>query len=161
GLATLLFGASGAFGQLQDALNTIWEVKPKPGQGIKGMVRLRALSFSMVLVIAFMLLVSLILSAGLAALGKFLGNALPIPGAVMQVANFLVGFFVISLLFALIFKVLPDIQIAWKDVWVGAMVTAFLFSVGRFLIGMYLGRSSVTSSYGAAGSLVVILLWVY
>src|SRR5690606_29017045 len=101
GLATLLFGASGAFGQLQDALNTIWEVKPKPGQGIKGMVRLRALSFSMVLVIAFMLLVSLILSAALAALGRFLGNALPIPEAVMQVANFLVGFFVISLLFAL------------------------------------------------------------
>lgn len=161
GLATLLFGASGAFGQLQDALNTIWEVKPKPGQGIKGIVRLRAVSFSMVLVIAFMLLVSLVLSAALAALGKFLGNSLPIPSVILQTANFMLGFGVISLLFALIFKVLPDIRIAWKDVWVGAMVTSLLFSIGRFLIGLYLGRSSVTSSYGAAGSLVVILLWIY
>jgi membrane protein len=161
GLATLLFGASGAFGQLQDALNTIWEVKPKPGQGIKGIVRLRALSFSMVLVIAFMLLVSLVLSAALAALGKFLGDALPIPAAVMQTANTILGFGIISLLFALIFKVLPDIRIAWRDVWIGAMFTALLFSIGRLLIGLYLGRSSVTSSYGAAGSLVVILLWVY
>src|SRR5690606_5334067 len=154
-------GASGAFAQLQDSLNTIWEVKPKEGRGIKGMLRDRFLSFSMVLVIGFLLLVSLAISAVLSGIGKFLADLLPMPGAVMQALNFGISFAVTSLLFALIFKVLPDAEIRWRDVWVGAAVTALLFSVGRFLIGLYLGRSSVGSPYGAAGSLVVLLLWVY
>src|SRR5690606_24858157 len=149
GFATLLLGASGAFAQLQDSLNTIWEVKPKEGRGIKGMLRDRFLSFSMVLVIGFLLLVSLAISAVLSGIGKFLADLLPMPGVVMQALNFGISFAVTSLLFALIFKVLPDAEIRWRDVWVGAAVTALLFSVGRFLIGLYLGRSSVGSPYGA------------
>lgn len=161
GLATLLLGASGVFGQLQDSLNTIWEVKPKAGRGLKGMLRDRFLSFSMVLVIGFLLLVTLVISAVLAGVGKFLSDSLPIPSSVMQSVNFAISFAVTTLLFALIFKVLPDAYVRWRDVWVGAAVTALLFSLGRFLIGLYLGRSSVSSPYGAAGSLVILLLWVY
>jgi membrane protein len=161
GVVTLLIGASGAFGQLQDSLNTIWEVKPKAGRGVKGILRDRFLSFSLVLVIGFLLLVSLVLSAVLAGVGKYLSDALPMPSFVLQAVNFAISFAVTTLLFALIFKVLPDAYIRWRDVWVGAAVTALLFSIGRFLIGLYLGRSSVGSAYGAAGSLVVLLLWVY
>lgn len=161
GLATLLLGASGAIGQLQDALNTIWEVKPKPGQGIRGFVRTRLLSFSMVLVIAFMLLVSLVLSAALAGAGHYLERILPIPAAALHAINFAVAFGVTSLLFGLIYKVLPDVKIAWKDVWIGGVVTALLFTVGKLLIGLYLGRGSVSSAFGAAGSLVIILIWIY
>jgi membrane protein len=161
GLCTLLLGASGAFGQLQDALNTIWEVKPKPGQGIRGVLRARLLSFSLVLVIGFMLMVSLVMTAGLAAMGKYLAGLLPMSGALMQAVNFAISLAVTSLLFALIYKVLPDVRIRWHDVWIGAVFTALLFSLGRFLIGLYLGRSSVGSAYGAAGSLVIVLLWIY
>jgi membrane protein len=161
GIGTLLLGASGAFAQLQDALNTIWEVKPKPGRGIRGMLRDRFLSFSLVLAIGFLLLVSLILSAALAAVGKYLAGVLPLSSALMQGLNFALSFAATTFLFALIFKVLPDVRIRWRDVWIGAAVTALLFSIGRFLIGLYLGRSSVSSAYGAAGSLVVVLVWVY
>jgi membrane protein len=161
GIVTLLLGASGAIGQLQDALNTIWEVEPKPGQGIKGFLRTRVLSFSMVLVIAFMLLVSLVVSAALSGLGGYLERLLPIPAIALQAINLGVAFLVTALLFSLIYKVLPDVKIRWKDVWIGGIVTALLFSVGRYLIGMYLGRGSVTSAYGAAGSFVVILIWIY
>jgi membrane protein len=161
GVVTLLLGASGAIGQLQDALNTIWEVKPKPGQGIRGFIRTRLLSFSMVLVIAFMLLVSLVMSAALAGFGHYLERILPIPPAALQALNVAVSFAVVTLLFCLIFKVLPDVKIAWRDVWIGGMVTALLFTLGKFLIGLYLGRGSATSVFGAAGSLVVILIWVY
>jgi membrane protein len=161
GVATLLIGASGAFGQLQDSLNTIWEVKPKKGRGVKGVLRDRFLSFSMVLVIGFMLLVSLLLSALLSGVGKYLSDRLPLSSFFLQAMNFGISLAVTTLLFALIFKVLPDAYIRWRDVWVGSLVTALLFSLGRFLIGLYLGRSSVSSAYGAAGSLVVVLLWVY
>lgn len=161
GIATLLLGASGAFGQLQDALNTIWQVQPKPGLGIKGFLRTRFLSFSMVLVIGFLLLVTLVISAVLSALGHYLEGILPIPPAVMQLLNFTISFGVTALLFTLIYKVLPDVTVRWRDVWIGGVVTAFLFSVGRYLIGLYLGRGSVSSAYGAAGSLVLILLWIY
>jgi membrane protein len=125
------------------------------------MLRDRFLSFSLVLAIGFLLLVSLILSAALAAVGKYLSGVLPVPSALMQGLNFALSFAVTTLLFALIFKVLPDVRIRWRDVWIGAAVTALLFSVGRFLIGLYLGRSSVSSAYGAAGSLVVVLIWIY
>lgn len=161
GGVTLLIGASGAFGQLQDSLNTIWEVKPKKGRGVKGMVRDRFLSFSMVLFIGFLLLVSLLLTAVLAGIGKYLSDLLPMSAAVLQAMNFGVSLTVTAILFALIFKVLPDAIVRWRDVWVGALVTALLFSLGRFLIGLYLGRASIGSAYGAAGSLVVLLLWVY
>ena len=160
-IATLLFGASGVFGALQDALNTIWEVTPKPGRGMLGMLRDRFVSFTMLLGVGFLLLVALVLSAGLAALGKFLGGLLPIPEAVLQAVNFVISFGVITLLFALIYKILPDAEIRWSDVWTGAAVTALLFTIGKFVLGLYLGKSSAGSAYGAAGSLIVVLLWVY
>jgi len=161
-IVTLLFGASGVFGQLQDALNTIWQVKPKPGRGILGILRDRFLSMTMVLGTGFLLLVSLVVTAAIAALGKFLTpTALPGGTYLWQGVNLLVSLGLITLLFAMIFKVLPDVKIEWRDVWIGAVITAVLFTVGKFLLGYYLGRGSVTSAYGAAGSLVVLLIWVY
>lgn len=161
GVVTLVFGASGVFGQLQDALNTIWGVKPKPGQGVRSFLQTRFLSFAMVLVIGFLLLVSLVLSAALAAISTFFNHLLPDVAIVGQLVNFVISFGFITLLFAAIYKFLPDVNVAWKDLWVGAATTALLFNVGKFLIGLYLGSSSATSTYGAAGSLVVILLWVF
>lgn len=161
GMVTLLFGASGVFGQLQDALNAIWKVEPKPGRGIVGMIRDRFLSLSMVLGTCFLLLVSLVLTATLSAATTSLGSLLPGGVNLWQPVNLLVSFVVIALLFAMIFRFLPDARIAWRDVWIGALITATLFSVGKFLLGVYLGRAGVASSFGAAGSLVVILLWVY
>jgi membrane protein len=161
GIATLLFGASGVFGQLQDALNTIWEVKPKPGQGIRSFLQSRFLSFAMVLVIGFLLLVSLVLSAGLAAVGHFFSQMMPDFLILGQVINFLISFGVVTLLFAAIYKFLPDVHAPWKDLWVGSIVTALLFNIGKFLIGLYLGNSSMGSTYGAAGSLVVLLVWIF
>ncbi len=159
-VVVLLFGASGLFAQLQDALNTIWDVQPKPGRGLWGIVRDRFLSFTMVLGVGFLLLVSLILSAILAAVVNYLGNLLPAIGFLLQFANFVLSFIVTTVLFALIYKVLPDVKIAWSDVWIGAIITSLLFSFGRFLLGMYLGNSSFGSTYGAAGSVVIILAWV-
>ena len=160
-VGTLLFGALGAFGQLQDALNTIWEVKPKPGRGIVGVLMSRLLSFGMILVIGFLLVASLAVSAALAGIGTLVGNIIPGPEIVMEIINFIISFVVISGLFALMFKYLPDAKIAWRDVMVGAVATALLFTIGKTLIGLYLGNASVTSTYGAAGSLVVLLLWMY
>src|SRR5262249_43541607 len=152
----LLFGASGVFAELQDALNTIWEVQAKPGRPVLTILRERFLSFAMVLGTCFLLLVSLVVSAALAALTNALG--LGHGGVVGQVLTFLISFGVITLLFAMIFKVLPDVKIAWGDVWVGALATAFLFTLGKLLIGLYLGHASVGSAYGAAGSLVVFVV---
>ena len=161
GVVTLLFGATGVFGQLQDALNTIWEVQPKPNRGIMGMIKDRFLSFTMILGLSFLLMVSLVVSAGLSALGTFLGNVLPLGEWFWQIINQLISIAVITVMFALIFQILPDVDIAWKDVWVGALVTSILFNIGKFALGYYLGNSAVTSGYGAAGALIVILLWVY
>jgi len=161
GIVTALFGAAGLFGQLQDALNTIWEVAPKPGLGFMAMLKNRFLSFTMVLGTGFLLLVSFVLSAALAAMGEFMGNYLPVPEAVLHVINFIVSFGVITLLFAMIYKVLPDVEIGWHDVWMGAAMTSLLFTIGKFALGLYLGKSGATSAYGAAGSLVLILLWIY
>ena len=161
GIVILLFGASGVFGQLQDALNTIWEVAPKPGQGIATFLRSRFLSFGMVLVIAFLLLVSLILSAVIVGISSYMTTVMPGLGVVMEGINFIVSFGVITLLFGLIYRVLPDVEIAWGDVWIGAAFTAFLFTIGRTLIGLYLGNAAVGSAYGAAGSLVVLLIWIF
>lgn len=161
GVAGLLLGASGVFGQLQDALNTIWEVQPKPGRGAWGFIRDRFLSFTMVLGIGFLLLVSMVLSTVLAAFAGTLNRVLPIPEAAIHLLNFVVSFGVITLLFALIFKYLPDVKIQWRDVWIGAAGTALLFTIGKFLLSLYLGRQSTASAYGAAGSIVVLLLWFY
>lgn len=161
GIITLLFGASGVFGQLQDSLNTIWEVQPKPGRGIWGFVKDRFLSFTLVLGTGFLLLVSLILSSMLAIVGDYLAQNLPGGDLLWQIINFVVSFAVITLLFAMIYKIIPDVDIAWGDVWIGSAVTALLFTIGRFVLNIYLSNSSTTSVYGAAGSLVVILLWVY
>lgn len=161
GVVTLLFGASGVFGQLQDALNTIWEVKARPGAGIWNFVRHRFLSFGMVLVIGFLLLVSMVLSTVLSGMAGRLGGFISMSETLAQVVNFGTSFLIITLLFALIFKVLPDAKIRWSDIWAGAIFTALLFTLGKFLLGLYLGRQSTASAYGAAGAVVLILLWVY
>lgn len=161
GVVTLLFGATGLFGQLQDALNTIWEVTPKPGRGVLGIIKDRFFSFTMVLGIGFLLMVSLVVSAALATVNEYVSGLFDNLAFLGQVINFIVSFGVITLLFATIYKILPDVEIAWRDVWIGAAVTALLFTIGKFLIGLYIGHSAVASSYGAAGALVVILLWVY
>jgi membrane protein len=165
GTATLLFGALGAFGELQNSLNTIWEVKPKPPtdllDGIKRLVLKRLVSFAMVLVIGFLLLASLVISAALSALGEYIGNRWPMADLWLGLINFTISFLVVTCLFAMIFKFLPEIQIAWKDVWLGAAVTAVLFSLGKFLIGLYLGRSHIGNIFGAAGSLAILLIWIY
>ena len=160
-VVTLLFGASGVFGQLQTALNAIWEVKPKSDRGIWGFVRDRFLSFTMVMGMAFLLLVSLVITASIASLGSFLGNPPDSLKWIAQAVNLMVSFCVITLLFAMMFKLLPDVKMAWRDVWLGAILTAALFTIGKFAIGLYLGRSSMASSYGVAGSFVVLLVWVY
>jgi membrane protein len=161
GLATTLFGATGVFVQLQNALNRIWDVEPKPGGGIWGFVKNRLLSFGMLLGIGFLLLVSLVLSAAMGSIDRWaesLGGA----GQVLaRILAFGVSFAVVTLLFAMIYKFLPDVKIAWRDVAIGAAVTALLFTIGKFLIGLYLAKSSVASGYGAAGSLVILLLWTY
>lgn len=161
GLATTFFAATGAFTELQDALDTIWEVRPKPGLGIWAMVKARFLSFALVLVIGFLLIVSLIASTGLAALSETALWFVTDQVRMLQIGNFIVSMVVITLLFALIYRVLPDAEVAWSDVWVGAVTTAFLFAVGKSLFGLYLGHSSISSSYGAAGSLVIVVLWTY
>ena len=161
GIATLLFGASGVFVQLQDSMNIIWKAKPPTTNGIVEFLRVRLVSFSMVLGIGFLLLVSLVLSAFLAAVSDYLGMFIPGGAAVGQALNATVSLVVVTALFAMIYKLLPDTPVAWKDVWVGALLTSFLFTVGKFAIGFYLGKASVASSYGAAGSVVILLLWVY
>ena len=164
GIAGLLFGATGAFGQLQKALNRAWNVEPDPHQGgIKNFLSKRVFSFGMILVVAFFLLVSLVVSAALSGLGDRLGNFLPagLSGAVLQVLNLVISLAVVTLLFGALFKVMPDAKISWRSVWVGAGVTAVLFVLGKFLIGFYLGQSNPGQAYGAAGSLAVVLLWVY
>lgn len=161
GTVMLLLGASGVFLELKSALNTIWEVKLKPGRGILSMVKERALLFAMVLGIGFLLIVSLVVSAGLAAMTAFFDQYLPLPGFVIQLIDFGASLGILGALFALMFKVIPDTKIAWRDVWLGGFVTALLFTIGKFAIGFYLGQSAPASSYGAAGALVVILLWAY
>ncbi len=161
GIALALFGASGVFGQLQDALNTIWGVKAKPGRGIWGFLRNRFLSFAMVGGICFLLLVSLAIEALLKGFSHYIQSLLP-GGMVIALAVYLVfDFTVVVLLFAMIFKFLPDVKIQWRDVWIGAVITAILFGIGKWLLGFYLGSGAAGSAYGAASSLITLLLWVY
>lgn len=165
GIFTLLFGALGVFNELQNSLNTIWrgrEEKPKDFlESIKNLLIDRFLSFSMILGIGFMLLVSLVVSAGISILGELTANILPFHEFILQTINFLISMGIITVLFAMIFKFLPDEKVLWKNVWLGAFVTAVLFSLGKTLIGLYLGGSAIASSFGAAGSLILLLVWIY
>ena len=161
GLVTLLIGATGVFVELRDALNTIWEVESKGPGGIRGLIAARFLSFTMLLGVGFLLLVSLAISAGLAAAGRLLGGMAPTLSFLGEVVNFLVSLVVITVLFAVIYKYLPDLKIPWSDVWIGAAVTALLFDLGKSLIGLYLGSSKIASTYGAASSLAIVLIWIY
>jgi membrane protein len=158
---TLFIGATGMFGQLQDAMNTIWEVTPPPRRIWIDVLRSRLLSFSLVLVIGSLLLASVFLSAFLAAASRYFQHMYPVTGAMWPFVDFGVSFAITTMLFAAIFKILPDVSIAWRDVWLGAAVTAVLFAIGKIAIGLYLGRSSFASAYGAAGSFLVVLAWVY
>ena len=161
GIILALFGASGVFGQLQDALNTIWGVKAKPGRGIRGFLRARFLSFAMVAGICFLLLVSLAVEATLRVFSQYMQAVLPGGIAVALTVYLVFDFAVVVLLFAMIFKFLPDVKIQWRDVWIGAVVTAMLFGLGKWLLGLYLGSGAAGSAYGAASSLITLLLWVY
>jgi membrane protein len=161
GIALALFGASGVFGQLQDALNTIWGVKAKPGRGIWGFLRNRFLSFAMVGGVLFLLLVSLALEGLLKAVSQSVQSALPGGIGVAMAAYLIFDFAVVVLLFAMIFKFLPDVKIQWRDVWIGAVMTAIFFGIGKWLLGLYLGSGAASSAYGAASSLITLLLWVY
>jgi membrane protein len=160
-VVVLIFGATGVFGELQDSLNTIWEVKPKPGRGWRGIVQDRLLSFGMVLAVAFLLVVSLVASAAISGLGALVGGWIGAFEPLWHLVDVVVSIAVLSVLFGAMFKWLPDVQIAWRDVWVGAAATSILFTVGKLVLGLYIARSSTASVFGAAGSLVVLLLWVY
>jgi membrane protein len=159
GVGTLVFAAVGVVVQLKDALNTVWEVETPPGSGIWRFVRTYIWSLAGVLSVGFLLLISLLLTAGLSAAGKYIAPYLP--EAMLQIAGFLSSFALIALLFAMMFKWLPDTPIAWRDVWLGAILTAALFEVGKFLIGLYIGKQGLESTYGAAASIVIVLIWVY
>jgi membrane protein len=161
GIVTLIVGASGAFVQLQASLNRVWEVAPKPGAAFTTLLRKRLLSFAVILGIGFLLVVSLVLSAALTALGDYVERHFAVSARLLHVANILVSFTLITLLFGLIYRLLPDVRLEWRDVGFGAVITSTLFAVGKELIGLYLGRTGVASAYGAAGSLVMVLLWVY
>ena len=161
GIVTFALGATAVFVQLQTSLNVIWEVKPRPGHVLTTLLKKRLLSFALVLAIGFVLLVSLALSAALNGLHEYVEGRVAISAGLLEGLNVLVSFGTFTLLFAMIFRILPDVDIPWRDVWLGAVVTSALFSVGKFLIGLYLGGTTVTSAFGAAGSLVLILLWVY
>jgi membrane protein len=161
GVVLALFGASGVFGQLQDALNTVWGVKAKPGAGIWGFLRSRFLSFAMVGGVCFLLLVSLTLESLLKGFSHYVQSVLPGGIVIALAAYWIFDLAVVILLFAIIFKFLPDAEIRWRDVWIGAAITAIFFAIGKWALGLYLGSGSAASAYGAASSLITLLLWVY
>jgi len=161
GLVVLLFGAAGLFGQLQAALNAIWNVPPREGLGVGFFVKSHFLSFTMVLGTGFLLLVSMVISIVLNAIGTRVGQIADIPSPVWAAVGGVISFVLITFLFAAIFKLLPDAVIRWRDVWTGAIFTSGLFAVGKSVIGWYLGREAMTSSYGSAGALIVVLMWLY
>jgi membrane protein len=161
GVGLLVFGATSVFAELQADLDRIWKVPLREATGIWTLLRDRLLSFGMVLGVGFLLLVSLIVSAALSAFARWSQGWLAELETMMQAVNFLVSFALITGLFAMIYKILPRAAIAWQDVWIGSVFTALLFSIGKFAIGFYIGRSHLSAAYGAAGSLVVVLVWVY
>jgi len=162
GIATLLIGATTVFGEMQDSINSIWGVKAKPKAGIMKLVMTRLLSFGMIASLGFLLLVSLAITAVVEGIGNRLKDAFPdVTVVLLYIINLIVTFGVITALFAIIFKVLPDIRIKWKEIWPGAIATAILFMIGKFLISLYISKSDIGNAYGAAGSLVVLIVWIY
>lgn len=161
GIITLLAGATGVLVELQTDLNVVWKTTPKTSQGVMGFIKDRLLSIGLILVFGFLLLVSLVINAAVDAFGSWLLGLLPAIKYLLEVVNYLISLAVVAGVVAIIYKWLPNTEIDWQDVWVGALVTAILFSIGRFIIGLYMSHASVASSYGAAGSLVVLLLWIY
>lgn len=161
GFVTLIVGATGVMIELQDALNTVWKVVVKPGRGLKGILRDRLLSFGIVLGFGFLLLVSLVLSAVVTFLDSWIGGLIPGWIVVGYVLSYGLSLGLVMLVLAAIFKILPDVKMSWSDVWVGALVTSVLFHAGKFGISLYIGKASVASTFGAAGSLAVLLVWVY
>jgi membrane protein len=161
GVVMLMMGATGVFGQLKDALNTIWNVEPKNDQGVKGFIKNRFLSLAMVLGSGFLLLVTLVFDAAISAMGDYVSGRVPGGEALLQAIQLAVSFGLVTVVFAMIFQYLPDLAIAWRDVWLGAGFTAVFFVLGKFGLGLYLGKAAVGSAYGAAGSLVILLVWVY
>ena len=161
GILLALFGASGVFGQLQNALNTIWGVKAKPGAGIVGFIRSRFLSFAMVAGVCFLLLVSLVFESLLKGFSHYIQAIFPGGIVIALVVYSIFDLAVVVLLFALIFKFLPDVKIQWRDVWIGALMTAIFFAIGKWVLGLYLGSGAAGSAYGAASSLITLLLWIY
>ena len=161
GVATFLFLATGAVIELQDNLNIIWKVKPPQSCGVAAFIQTRILSLTLIVGFGFLLMVSLVLDAGLTRLGVYLESGFAGASAILRILNTAVGFAIAVLLFAMIFKILPAVELTWRDVWMGAIVTAILFTAGKFAIGYYIGKSGVASAYGAAGSIVTILLWIY
>ena len=161
GVVTLILGAAGVFGQLKDALNTIWNVEEKPAGGIFGFVKQRFLSMAMVMGVGFLLLVSLLFDAALSAMGGWVSARITGGESVLHLIGMVISFALVTVLFAMIFRYLPDIRVEWRDVWFGATFTSLLFVLGKFALGLYLGKGAVGSAYGAAGSLVIILVWVY
>ena len=160
-IGLLLFGATSVFAELKDSLDIIWEVKPKSGIGLWTMIKTHFLSFGIVLGTGFLLLVSMLLTATLTAFANWLARWLPVSVSLAYLFDVTVSFVIITLLFALIFKLLPDVTVGWKEVWSGAVLTAVLFMIGKFLIGVYIAKAGIGSIYGAAGSLVVVLIWTY
>lgn len=161
GLVVLIAGATGVVIELQGALDAVWKVEPKPNRGVWGVVRTRLLSVAMILSLGFLLLVSLVVSAALSALSGWLRAAIGDVAILSWAIDAVVALAVISTMMALIYKILPDAEVAWRDVWVGAVATAILFMIGKYLIGLYIGKASVGSAFGAAGSLAVLLVWIY
>lgn len=160
-IALLILGAIGVFIELQESLNIIWGVELKPGRGLRNFIRTRLVSFSMVIASSFVLMVSLIVDSALSAFQSYLSNMFPKTVPLAEIFNIVSSFFVITLIFALIYRFLPDVIISWKYVWTGAIITSFLFSVGKYLISIYMGTSAYASTYGAAASLVILFVWIY
>jgi len=161
GILVILIGSTSALVMLKQALNIMWGARPDPQASVWTLVKGRLLSFVMILIIGLLLVLSLMVSIALSFVAKFLQNWVPVPVFSLQVADWGVSILLITLLFATVFKILPDVKIAWSDVWVGSAITAILFTLGKILFGMYLARSSISSAYGAASSLAIILMWVY
>lgn len=160
-IVLLIFGAVSVFIELQESLNIIWGVELKPGRGLRNFIRTRIVSFSMVIASSFILMVSLIADSIFTLINKYMGNIFPSIIPMAELYNFIGSFVIIVMLFALIFKYLPNVKISWKYVWMGASVTSILFFAGKYLLGMYLGKSSYASSYGAAASLIILFVWIY
>jgi membrane protein len=161
GIGVIIYGSTSALVMLKQALNLMWGGRPSPRAAIWNLVKERLLSLFMILIIGLLLMLSLVLSIVLSFVTGFLQDLVPVPVAMIQLADLVLSILLVTLLFAVVFKVLPDVDIAWSDVWIGAAITAGLFTLGKFLFGLYLGRSSITSAYGAASSLAIILMWVY